>query len=65
MNYGTPEPRRSLFPPANTAAWGHWTDQTFTPPEADPASAGCRVEQHIARLKDSGGKRFPFQEPAG
>jgi hypothetical protein len=53
--------QQSLFPSEQWRYWGHYTDQ-----EGDPAvldadmRAHAHVEQHIARLKDSGAARFPF-----
>ena len=60
-----PGAQRSLFPSDEYRYWGHRTDQESTPAEADlDIRRHYRAENHIARLKDSGGKRFPFQELA-
>ena len=57
-----PGARRTLFRSDNYRYQGHWTDQAFTPPEADlDIRRHARCENHIARIKDSGAQRFPFQ----
>ena len=57
-----PGARRTLFRSDEYRYQGHWTDQAFTPPEADlDIRRHARCENHIARIKDSGGQRFPFQ----
>ena len=56
-----PGARTSLFPSEQYRFWGHWTDNTAAAPESDrDMRAHARVETHIARVKDSGGNRFPF-----
>ena len=56
-----PGAKRSLFDSEQYRYWGHWTDNTPAPPESDrDIRAHARVETHIARIKDSGGNRFPF-----
>ena len=53
--------QRSLFPSDDWRYWGHWTNLEGSPAARDAdMRAHARVEDHIARLKDSGGKRFPF-----
>lgn len=58
-----PGAQRSLFPSDEYRYWGHWTDHpSFTPQQADlDIRRHARVENHIARIKASGAKRFPFQ----
>jgi len=56
-----PGAQQSLFPAIDFRYWGHYTDQTGDP--GSPSTASCahaHVEEHIARLKDSGLCRFPF-----
>jgi len=56
-----PGAQRSLFPSLEFRYWGFYTDATGTPAELDATMrAHAHVEQHIARLKDSGLCRFPF-----
>ena len=56
-----PGAQRSLFPSDEYRYWGHWTDSTADAPESDrDIRAHARVENNIARLKDSGANRFPF-----
>ena len=58
-----PGAQRSLFPALDYRYWGHWTDIEVAAPEADAdMRAHARVEDHIARLKDSGAQRFPFTD---
>ena len=53
--------QRSLFPSDDWRYWGHWTNLEGSPAARDAdMRAHARVEDHIARLKDSGAKRFPF-----
>ena len=53
----------SLFPSATFRYWGHYTDSTADPVEADIDMRGhARVEDNIRRLKDSGASRFPFTD---
>ena len=53
--------QRSLFPSDNWRYWGHWTNLKGSPAARDAdMRAHARVEDHTARLKDSGAKRFPF-----
>ncbi len=57
--------QRSLFPSDNWRYWGHWTNLAGSPAARDAdMRAHARVEDHIARLKDSGAKRFPFRDLA-
>ena len=56
-----PGAKRSLFDSDGYRYWGHWTDQNTPAPESDrDIRAHARVENHIARIKDQGGNRFPF-----
>lgn len=56
-----PGAQRSLFPSLEFRYWGFYTDAEGTPAELDARMrAHAHVEQHIARLKDSGLCRFPF-----
>ena len=58
-----PGAKRSLFSSDDYRYWGHWTDQNTDPTESDrDMRAHARVENHIARIKDQGGNRFPFTE---
>jgi hypothetical protein len=51
----------SLFPSLEFRYWGHYTDRHGDPATLDAhMRAHGRVEDHIARLKDSGLQRFPF-----
>ena len=55
--------QRSLFPSDEWRYWGHWTDNDLTPAQSDAdIRAHARVENTIARLKDSGANRFPFTD---
>jgi Transposase DDE domain group 1 len=56
-----PGAQRSLFPSLEYRYWGFYTDQHGDPRDLDVTMrAHAHVEQHIARLKDSGLTRFPF-----
>ena len=58
-----PGAQRSLFPSDNYRYWGHYTDTptSVTPVECDRnMRAHAHVEDHIARLKDTGLERMPF-----
>jgi hypothetical protein len=56
-----PGAQQSLFPSDAYRYWGHYTDRHDPPVEADRfMRAHAHVEDHIARLKDSGLCRFPF-----
>jgi len=56
-----PGAQRSLFPSLDFRYWGFYTDQDGDPVDLDVTMrAHAHVEQHIARLKDSGLTRFPF-----
>ena len=56
-----PGAQGSLFPSLMFRYWGHYTDSTLNPVDADvDMRAHAHVEDHIARLKDSGAARFPF-----
>jgi len=56
-----PGAQRSLFPSFEFRYWGFYTDQAGDPRDLDATMrAHAHVEQHIARLKDSGLCRFPF-----
>lgn len=53
----------SLFPSETFRYWGHYTDSTADPVDADLDMRGhARVEDNIRRLKDSGASRFPFSD---
>ena len=55
--------QRSLFPSDDYRYWGHWTDNKADPAQSDAdIRAHARVENNIARLKDSGANRFPFTD---
>ncbi len=57
-----PGAQHSLFPSELWRYWGHYTDHTGTPALLDAdMRAHAHVEQHIARLKDSGLNRMPFR----
>ena len=57
--------QRSLFPSDDWRYWGHWTNLEGSPAARDAdMRAHARVEDHTARLKDSGAKRFPFRDLA-
>jgi len=57
-----PGAQRSLFPSLEFRYWGFYTDAEGTPADLDATMrAHAHVEQHIARLKDSGLCRFPFR----
>ena len=56
-----PGAQRSLFPSLEYRYWGFYTDCEGEPAELDlMMRAHAHVENHIARLKDSGLCRFPF-----
>jgi len=56
-----PGAQRSLFPSLDFRYWGFYTDQDGDPRDLDVTMrAHAHVEQHIARLKDSGLMRLPF-----
>ena len=56
-----PGAQRSLFPSDDYRYWAHWTDNDLAPAQSDAdIRAHARVENTIARLKDSGANRFPF-----
>jgi hypothetical protein len=56
-----PGAQQSLFPAIDFRYWGHYTDQAGDPVALDCfMRAHAHVEEHIARLKDSGLCRFPF-----
>jgi hypothetical protein len=56
-----PGAQQSLFPSIDYRYWGHYTDQSGDPVALDCfMRAHAHVEEHIARLKDSGLCRFPF-----
>ncbi len=56
-----PGAQQSLFGSELWRYWGHYTDQAGDPATLDAdMRAHAHVEQHIARLKDSGACRFPF-----
>jgi hypothetical protein len=56
-----PGAQQSLFPSIDFRYWGHYTDQADDPVALDCfMRAHAHVEEHIARLKDSGLCRFPF-----
>jgi hypothetical protein len=60
-----PGAQRSLFPSDNYRYWGHYTDApaTVDAVECDRIMrAHAHVEDHIARLKDSGLERMPFSD---
>ena len=58
-----PGAQHSLFPCLEYRYWGHYTDQDGDPVELDQTMrAHAHVEQHIARLKDSGLLAFPFSD---
>ena len=58
-----PGAQRSLFDSLEYRYWGFYTDQTGDPRDLDATMrAHAHVEQHIARLKDSGLCRFPFSD---
>ena len=56
-----PGAQRSLFPSLEFRYWGFYTDALGSPVELDATMrAHAHVENHIARLKDSGLCRMPF-----
>ena len=56
-----PGAQQSLFPSLEYRYWGHYTDRDGDPVVLDAfMRAHAHVEEHIARLKDSGLLRFPF-----
>ena len=55
--------QHSLFPSLEYRYWGFYADQDGNPVELDRIMrAHAHVEQHIARLKDSGLLSFPFTD---
>lgn len=55
--------QRSLFASDDWRYWGHWTNLTGSAAARDAdMRAHARVEDNIARLKDSGAQRFPFTD---
>jgi hypothetical protein len=58
-----PGAQTSLFPSLDYRFWGHYTDRTDSPVDADVhIRAHAHVEDHIRRLKASGLERFPFTD---
>ena len=58
-----PGAQRSLFPAHDYRYWGHWTDSEASAARTDAdMRAHARVENNIARIKDSGAGRFPFHD---
>jgi Transposase DDE domain group 1 len=58
-----PGAQQSLFPATDFRYWGHYTDRDGDPVALDVfMRAHAHVEEHIARLKDSGLCRFPFSD---
>jgi hypothetical protein len=58
-----PGAQRSLFSSTEYRYWGFYTDQEGDPADLDiTMRAHAHVENHIARLKDSGLLRFPFTD---
>jgi hypothetical protein len=58
-----PGAQQTLFASTAYRYWGFYTDQPGTPVELDQTMrAHAHVEDHIARLKDSGLERFPFSD---
>ena len=58
-----PGAQTSLFPSLEFRFWGHYTDRTGTPADADVhMRAHAHVEDHIRRLKASGLERLPFTD---
>ncbi len=56
-----PGAQQSLFPSLEFRYWGHYTDAAGDPVDLDVhMRAHARVEDHIRRIKDTGGQRFPF-----
>ena len=56
-------PKTDIYSEAPQRYWGHWTNLEGSPAARDAdMRAHARVEDHIARLKDSGAKRFPFSD---
>jgi len=56
-----PGAQQTLFPSLLFRYWGHYTDAAGDPVALDvDMRAHAHVEDHIRRLKDSGGQRFPF-----
>ncbi len=56
-----PGAQQTLFPSLLFRYWGHYTDATGDPVTLDVhMRAHAHVEDNIARLKDSGARRFPF-----
>ena len=55
--------QRSLFASDDWRYWGHWTNLAGSAAARDAdMRAHARVEDNIARLKDSGAQRFPFSD---
>jgi hypothetical protein len=58
-----PGAQGSLFPSEHFRYWGHYTDATGDPVTLDvDMRAHARVEDNIARVKDTGARRFPFTD---
>jgi Transposase DDE domain group 1 len=58
-----PGAQQTLFASCMYRYWGHYTDQAGDPVVLDVTMrAHAHVEDHIARLKDSGLCRFPFSD---
>jgi hypothetical protein len=56
-----PGAQQTLFDHHRYQFWGHYTDAPGDPVDLDAhMRAHAHVEDHIKRLKDSGGQRFPF-----
>jgi Transposase DDE domain group 1 len=56
-----PGAQQTLFPSMLFRYWGHYTDAAGDPIALDVhMRAHAHVEDNIARLKDSGARRFPF-----
>ena len=60
-----PGAQRSLFDSDRHRYWGHRTNSALPADQADlDMRSHARVENHIARLKQSGANRFPFTKQA-
>jgi hypothetical protein len=58
-----PGAQQSLFPSIDFRYWGHYSDRDGDPVTLDAfMRAHAHVEEHIARLKDSGLCGFPFSD---
>ena len=58
-----PGAQQTLFPSTQFRYWGHYTDAHGEPVQLDVhMRAHAHVEDHIQRVKDSGGNRFPFTD---